>query len=151
MIKELFLAIVIGAVLGLGVTGGYLTLNKKNEPVKKENAVITEPTLVPTTAATDNTSDNNQEKIDSIKINSPEDNSLLSTDKTDISGITTPNSNIIIVTASNTFIGQSNDSGEFNIPIKLDTGLNIIKISSIELNGNQKDNQINITYSTAKI
>ena len=150
MIKELFLAIVIGAVLGLGVTGGYLTLNKKNEPEKKENVIISEPTLAPTVAVSAS-SDNNPKKTDSIKINSPEDNSLLATEKTDISGVTTPNSNIIIATASNTFIGQSSDSGKFSVSIKLDSGLNIVKVSSIEANGNQKDTQINITYSTAKI
>jgi hypothetical protein len=75
----------------------------------------------------------------------------LATEKTDISGVTTPNSNIIIATASNTFIGQSSDSGKFSVSIKLDSGLNIVKVSSIEANGNQKDTQINITYSTAKI
>lgn len=151
MIKELFLAIVIGAVLGLGVTGGYLTLSKKNEPENKEKVVISEPTLAPTIAITNNNSNDNLKKADSIEINSPEDNSLLSTEKTDIVGITTPNSNVIIATTSNTFIGQSNDSGKFSIPIKLESGLNILKISSIETNGNQKDTQINITYSTAKI
>jgi len=151
MIKELFLAIVIGAILGLGITGGYLTLQNKDK-TSKNNTVIIEPTLVPTITADTNLSPTpSSKRTDSIEINSPENNTLLSTEKTIISGITTPDSNIIVSTISNTFIGQSDQDGKFSITVKLDTGLNIIKISSIDINDNQKDTQINITYSTAKI
>ena len=149
MIKEILLAAVIGGILGLGITGGYLTLQNKNISAKdNQKAIITEPTLIPTQPQSllkDN------QTIDNIQINSPEDNALVSTEKTSISGVTTPNSHIIIATASKSFIGQSDTNGQFSVPITLDTGLNIVKISSIDKNNIQKDIQINITYSTAKI
>jgi hypothetical protein len=151
MIKELFLAIIIGAILGLGITGGYLNLHNKDK-TPKNNTIITEPTLVPTIITDNNLSPTSSpKKSDSIKISSPEDNSLLNTEKTIISGITTPDSHIIISTISNTFIGQSDKDGNFSITVKLDSGFNIIKISSIDTNDNQKDTQLNVTYSTAKI
>jgi hypothetical protein len=149
MIKEILLAAVIGGILGLGITGGYLTLQNKNISAKdNQKAIITEPTLIPTQPQSllkDN------QTIDNIQINSPEDNALVSTEKTSISGVTIPNSHIIIATASKSFIGQSDTNGQFSVPITLDTGLNIVKISSIDKNNIQKDIQINITYSTAKI
>jgi hypothetical protein len=148
MFKEIIVAIIIGGILGLGITGGYLTMQRKDQPTNKNNSVITEPTLIPTST---NQQPNNQEKDNSITITSPENNALISTSKTTISGTTTPNSNIIIATTSETFTGKSDDKGRFEISVILDSGLNIIKISSIDSENNQKDTSINITYSTAKI
>lgn len=148
MVKEFILAIIIGGLLGLGVTGAYLSSHNKTNNPNTTNAIISEPTLIPTTPQTDSST---TEKKESITIISPKNNSLLSTDKTTITGTTTKNSNIVIATTSNTFTGKSNDNGDFEVPINLETGLNIIKISSIDSDNNQKDTSINITYSTAKI
>lgn len=151
MFKEFLLAIIIGAILGLGVTGGYLTMHQKNEtPKKNNNSVIVEPTLIPTTT-NNNLTTNETKPTEEINITSPEPNSLLTTEKTSITGTSPKNSNIIITTPTNSFIGKSDDQGNFQIPITLDSGLNIIKITSIDQENNQKDTSINITYSTAKI
>jgi hypothetical protein len=148
MLKEFVLAIIVGAILGLGLTGGYLTMHQKNKPVKRNESIITEPTLIPTSTDQNSATEKGSK---SINITSPENNSLLSTNKTTITGTTTPRSNIIIATPNDTFTGKSDEEGSFEIDINLDTGLNIIKISSIDSDNNQKDTSINITYSTAKI
>lgn len=148
MLKEFILAIIIGGILGLGVTGAYLNMQHKNENPKNNEAAIIEPTLIPTST---NQNLSTEEKKESIIITSPENNTLISTGKTTITGATTPKSNIIIATATDTFTGKSDETGNFKININLDTGLNIIKISSVDPNNNQKDTSINITYSTAKI
>lgn len=148
MIKELLLAAFIGGILGLGVTGGYLTLQNKNSN-SKQNTVITEPTLIPTQSETP--PETETKPIEGIQIDSPENNSLVTTSKTDLTGVSTPNSHIIVATSNNSFVGQSDSQGKFSIPITLDSGLNLIKISVIDTDGNQKDTQVNITYSTAKI
>ncbi len=150
MIKEILLAGFIGAILGLGITGGYLTLQNKNASAKNNpKAIIVEPTLIPTN--TQSLQETDDKTIENIKIDSPENNSLIATAKTDITGITTPNSHIVITTLTKSFLGQSDAKGKFSIPVTLDSGLNILKISSIDTDNNQKDIQINITYSTAKI
>lgn len=147
MIKELFLAIILGGVLGFGFTGGYLTLHQKNQPPKP--VIITEPTIIPTpTTTTENEINNLNDKLNII---SPEDNLLVSQSNIEITGSTISNSQIVINTSTETFTGQSNQDGLFNIPIELEAGLNILKISSIDPLGNQLDTEINITYSTAKI
>jgi len=149
MIKELFLAIALGALLGFGITGGYLALHPKNPPQNNTATVIVEPTVIPTITGTN--SQTNSTPSSQLSITSPEDNLLVSTAKINITGTTTANSHIIINSQSQTFIGQSDTSGNFNISITLDSGLNIIKISSIDSTDNQLDTQLNITYSTAKI
>jgi hypothetical protein len=81
MIKEILLAAFIGGILGLGVTGGYVTLQNKNVSTKNnQKAVITEPTLIPTQPESLMKIDN--KTTDNIKINSPEDDSLVSSEKT---------------------------------------------------------------------
>ena len=148
MIKELFLAIIIGAILGFGVTGGYLTLHNKTQSDKP--AIISQPTTIPVPTTQFITTGNN-ESTNNLSITSPEENLLVSESSLNIIGNTTNNSQIIINTATQNFSGQSDQSGFFNIPIKLDAGLNIIKISAIDTLGNQLDTEINVTYSTAKI
>jgi len=149
MFKELILAIIIGAILGLGITGGYMTMQHKSE-APKEKPIITEPTLIPTIS--DNNSTTNETKSSKeITITSPEPDSLLSSEKISIIGTSPKNSNIIIVTPTNSFVGKSDDKGNFQIPITLDSGFNTIKITSIDQENIQKDTSINITYSTAKI
>jgi hypothetical protein len=149
MIKELILALIIGAILGLGVTGSYLSYKGKQTP-SSDKPLVTEPTLIPT-ISTAPTIKKDQEPNNPLTIISPSNNSLVSSANLSISGTTTPNSQIIIATAANIFTGQSDPKGKFSLPIKLESGFNIIKISSIDPQNNQFDHQLNITYSTAKI
>lgn len=148
MIKELILAIIIGAILGLGVTGSYLSYKGKNNPTSPP-PIITEPTLTP--ISNDSQPVKEIEDINPIVIISPANDTLVSSTNIPISGTTTPNSQIVIATATNIFTTQSDSTGEFSLSIKLEAGLNIIKISSIDSENNQFDSQINITYSTAKL
>lgn len=148
MIKELFLAAFIGGILGLGITGGYITLKNKN--TQSNQPVISEPTLIPTPTETSSNPETNQ-SIDGLQIDSPENNSLISTSKITITGLTKANSHIIVATNTDSFIGEADNQGKFEIPTELEAGLNLIKISSIDSDGNQKDTEINVTYSTAKI
>ena len=151
MIKELFLAIIIGALLGFGVTGGYLTLHQKTQ--SQEPVIITQPTTIPTPTNEPFSTENENIETSNNKLNiiSPEDNLLVSNSALNITGNTINNSQIIINTATENFTGQSDQDGLFNIPIKIEAGFNIIKISAIDPQGNQLDTEINITYSTAKI
>lgn len=149
MIKELFLAIIIGALLGFGVTGGYLTLNKKNN--SQTPVIISQPTIIPTPTNNPSFSEKNDNYPDKLKITSPENNLLVSKSSLNITGNSTNNSQIIINTATENFVGQSDETGFFDIPIELEAGLNIIKVSAIDAEGNQIDTEINITYSTVKI
>ncbi|HOR02057.1 MAG TPA: hypothetical protein PKZ92_02255 [Candidatus Woesebacteria bacterium] len=150
MIKELILALIIGAILGLGVTGSYLNYKGKRNP-PSDKPLITEPTLIPTISTAPAIEENQEETNNPLTIISPSDNSLVSSANLSISGTTTPDSQIVIATATTVFTGQSDTKGKFSLPIKLESGLNIIKISSIDPQNNQFDYQLNITYSTAKI
>lgn len=148
MIKELFITIILGAILGFGATGAFLTFNKGNT---KSNVTTISPIPTDTQMSTQVSITPTSEKKSPINITSPENNSVLSTSKTNIKGNTKPNSLIIISTPSKTFSDKSNSNGVFNISVELDSGINPIKISSIDQDDNQDETEITLTYSTTKI
>lgn len=153
MIKELFLAIALGSILGFGVTGAFFALNKnKTPPQQNQNQVAPTPTITDLQMSTEvTTTPAISSTKTSINITSPENNAVLSNSKVSIKGDSLPNSLIVISTPTKTFNGKSNANGVFSINIELDSGINLIKISSIDSQDNQDEAELNITYSTAKI
>lgn len=160
MIKELFLAITLGSILGFGVTGAFFALNK-NKATSNQNSIEVSPTPTITeiqmSTQSENSDDSNSQNQTisstktSITITSPENNSVVSNSKATIKGESKPNSLIIISTLNETFNGKSNANGAFTINIELDSGINLIKINSIDTEDNQEQIELNLTYSTAKI
>lgn len=149
MIKELFLAIALGSILGFGLTGAFFALNKNKTPTQ-QNEVIPTPTITDMQLSTTTTPAASKTET-SIKITSPENNAVLSNSKISIKGDSKPNSLIVISTPTKTFNGKSNANGVFSISIELDSGVNLLKISSIDSNDNQEEVELSLTYSTAKI
>lgn len=149
MIKEYFIAIILGTILGLGITGAFFALrqNKTKQNTTTVSPIPTDAQMSTQVSVTPSIS----EKESAINITSPENDIVLSTAKTNIKGNAKPNSLIIISTPSKTFSDKSNSNGVFNISIELDSGVNLIKISSIDPDDNQDETEITLTYSTTKI
>ncbi len=152
MIKELFLAITLGSILGFGLTGAFFALNK-NKTTSKQNSIEISPTptITDIQMSTENITPTTLQTETSINITSPENNAVLSNSKISIKGDTKPNSLIIISTSTKTFNGKVNANGIFSVNIELDSGFNLIKINSIDTEDNQSEIELNLTYSTAKI
>ena len=153
MFKELILAIALGALLGFGVTGGYLAI-KKNQSPPITTIVIISPTPVfvgagtppiPSPAPLDTNSSANH-----INIDSPENETVVTTSQITIKGTSNPGSNLIISTPVDTFYVVADNSGKFSSNVEIENGINQVQIDSVDPNDNQASLQINITYSTAK-
>ena len=143
MLKEIILAIIIGSLLGFGLMGGYLAINKKSD--NNENPpVVTTPTSIPN----DNQEPSQQKDI---IIESIDDYDIVDKDNLKLTGKTNPNSTIVVILNDKVFDDSSNDQGEFTFDIPLESGLNIINITAIDEQDNQFEKELHITYSTAKI
>lgn len=148
MIKELFLAIFLGALLGFGLTGGYYTISKKNN--------ISSSTLTPTPIVNSQKTVSLGEvptgivKKQEIIIVEPENNSIVSSPKTIVTGTATPDSYIIINTPIKTYESKSDSEGNFSISIDLAPDINEIHITVIDSNDIQTDTLLYITYSNVK-
>lgn len=144
MIKELFLAIFLGSILGFGLTSGFYSFTKKNTSTPTPTAIPTpseEVSPTPSTIAT---------KTQEIIIAEPENNSVVSTPKTIITGTASPDSNIIINTPINSFHTKTDTNGNFSLSVDLAPDTNQIHITAIDPNDNQTDTLIYITYSNTK-
>lgn len=157
MLKELFIALTLGALLGFGLTGSYLAIkNSQQTPPSSLGSttpiVIDEP--LPSSASTTNTSTTQQTIEDTsnhrITIESPDHQSISTNSKTTIKGSTTPNSIIIISTIKQTIHVSSEANGSFSQEIDLENGANIIQIDSISPTDEIATSQLLVTYSTAK-
>ncbi len=152
MIKEYLIAIILGSILGFGITNTYHSLksNQKTNPVVNQNNSTTPP---PSNNNPENSepsdSDQNQESI--LNLTSPSNYDIVDNSKIEITGSANPKSAIVINTPINSYLGETNDNGQFNIKVDLESGFNIIQISAIDSEQNQSDLEIIITYSTAKI
>lgn len=142
MKKEVVLAISIGFALGLIITFGIWTANQslKNLPQPSPKASVS-PSPSPSNQVT-----NNQ-----LTINTPDDEALVSTDTTTLSGTTTANATLLIISESGEQTAVADASGNFSVDVDLITGFNVITVYSYSADGQEFSKSLTITYSTAKI
>lgn len=140
MKKEVILAIVIGFGLGLVITFGVYTAQKA---LKRTS---TTPSPAPTT-------DQPLAGIPShsLTITTPEDESLIGENTITVTGNTSPNSLVTLVTETEAIVIYANDQGSFQAEIKLVGGANDITLTSITPTGLKAEQQLTLVYSTAKI
>ncbi len=158
MIKELILAIILGGLLGFGITGGYLAVKKdktKTDPPQIENqkpsGTLTETSITPTASSTPQvTPEEKNTSKHQVTIDSPENETVSSNSLITLKGLTSPNSTIVITTTSKNYTTTSDKAGNFSQEIEIDSGANLIQITSIDLEDNQATSQLLVTYSTAK-
>jgi hypothetical protein len=156
MFKQIFIAIIIGSFLGLSLTSLYFNYKNKNHNPKfsNENTTIEEEIIIKEKTDESKIKETNEQKNIStifLDIFTPENESIVGDDTLSISGKTNPDSTIIINTLNETFHTISKESGEFDIDINLDAGINILHFTSISADNSQIEKEILVTYSTAKI
>jgi hypothetical protein len=152
MFKEIILAIILGTLLGFGLTGGYFAIKKSPS---NSTANITPTISIVKSGPTSIISPTPTEVLDSsdnqITIDSPENESIVSNSKLAIKGSTNSKSTIVITTSTKNYTTHADNAGNFSIEIDVETGTNLIQIDSIDSNDNQSTTKLLITYSTAKL
>lgn len=136
MKKEVFIAIATGLILGLVISLAiYQARQMYTADANSEATIEVLPPATPT-----------PELGHQLEIIEPSNFTLAETDTLTISGNTTPDSYVTMV--SDTFEGfvQAGPGGEFNLDFPLETGVNIITITSIDQEGYQASGDITITY-----
>jgi len=152
MIKELSLAIILGLLIGFGLTGTFYYV--KQNKIKQQNP----PNIViPTTVPENNNSSSNPAPTSSLtslpelKIISPQNNDIVSTSKITVKGQSSPNSLIIITTPLKNYNLSADVQGLFSQEISLESGFNSINLTTIDENDSENHLELFITYSTTKL
>jgi hypothetical protein len=154
MIKELVLAIILGALLGFGLTGGFVAVQKSKTtsttaqitPMITPQETISGTVTTPTTIPPEDTSTDNHQLI----VESPENESIVANSQITIKGSTSPQSHLIITTPIKTYYLIADNAGNFSTDIEIESGINLIQMESIDSKDNQASAKIYVTYSTAK-
>lgn len=153
MVKELVIAIVLGALLGFGATGTYFALSHKTPAplTQKESSseIQSDQTDSSDSSATD-TSDITQ-TADQVVVSAPENETFVNQATVTVKGTAPANSFILIVTPINSYQTNATESGNFEIDVQLEPGANFISVNSIDSQNNQSEAVILVTYTTAQI
>lgn len=140
--KEATVAVVIGLILALVVTGGVLRARTALKDIKlpsKESLLGGTPKSSPA-------------KIAELFLDlTTEDNSVLNVPKLAISGKTLQGTYIAILGEKGEYLIVPNDLGSFSQEIALVQGANTIKIVVYQNDGKKIEKTLNAVYTTAEL
>lgn len=136
MRKEVIFAIIAGAALGLAITLGIYRANKafspqNNNPSQQQSS----PSSTPKSSF-------------GITIAKPEENDVITTSPTTVTGVTIPNSWIVISTASRDYVVSTNPEGGFEQEIELDAGANELIFTAFDANGASIEKREIVVFSS---
>jgi hypothetical protein len=153
MVKELIIAIVLGALLGFGATGTYFALSHKNStPVtQKESSSEVQSDQTDSSDNSDNNDSDVTQTADKIVVTSPENETFVNQATITVKGTAPANSFILIVTPINSYQTTATESGNFEADVQLEAGANFISVNSVDSQNNQSEAVILVTYTTAQM
>ncbi|NCN87629.1 MAG: hypothetical protein GW941_01900 [Candidatus Pacebacteria bacterium] len=137
MKKELFLAILIGLVVGLVIVFGFYRTKVVLTP-KNDNPILTESPSPEASA----------DIISNLVIHSPLNESIQNKEEVTIAGSTNNNEFVVIMVNEKDFVTTADDSGNFSISTILETGSNIIEINSINEDGKITTEELTVIFTT---
>jgi len=142
MRKEVFiiflLGITLGSIIAYGAWRANSALNQK--PYSTSFTTPIEPTTV-------TKSGQNSENL-GLTIAKPENYDVSISDELAISGLSTPNSKVIISDENKDEIIDSDNQGGFENTLELDAGINRVMVSSIGNDGKKIDKSLVLIYSS---
>lgn len=138
MRKEVLVAILLGAVLGLAIAFGVWRANIALNAVPQTQQLT----------QSDTTPSNGQETTNgTLIITEPENNTLTASGTVTIKGKAEKNSVIIITSPTDEVSAVADSQGNWSQDIKLEAGANAILVMSINENGQEESEELTVTYS----
>lgn len=136
MKKEVIIAIIIGFGIGLAITFGIYQAQKSyvNQTVSDlESTSVSSPTPEP-------------QPEHYLDIVAPEDFGLVETDVVTITGFTSPEAYVTILSENDEVIVQANQAGSFTTEFELEENANILSLTALDADGNKVETSLTITY-----
>lgn len=127
----------IMVIIGLLVAGVafYLYQGTKSVPSSKTSILVASPTPTPITTSV------------YLNVSSPTDESVVGNKTVTVSGKTTPDATIVIMTNSDQKVIVPSGVGDFSTTIIITDGANLIRVTSFGSDGQSETIQKTITYS----
>ncbi len=135
MRKEIIFAILAGITFGLIIAFGVW---RANVALRSNGASTTTPV---------DTSSTTQDSF-GITIAKPQDYQVITTSSTTLSGISKPNTWIVVSAEEEDYVEKTDESGEFEIEIDVVGGVNEIIITAFDAEGAEAQEKLTIVYSS---
>jgi len=128
----------IMVIIGLLVAGVafYIYQGTKSVPSSKTAILAPSPTATPITTSV------------YLNVDSPADESIVNNKTVSVSGKTTPEATIVIMTNSDQKVIEPSGQGDFSTTITITDGANLIRVIAFGSDGQSTIVQKTITYST---
>lgn len=128
----------IMVVIGLLVAGVafYIYQGTKTIPVSKTTVSVATPTPTPIGASV------------YLNVNAPANESVTDNKTVTVSGKTTPDATIVIMTNSDQKVVQPSGQGDFSTTVVIANGANLIRVTAFGSDGQSETIERTITYST---
>ena len=137
MKKEVLIAIIVGLALGLIITFGIYraqsSINRQNQPDEEESL------------------DETGEAAHQLTVIQPENNGIVDEDIVEVTGLTSKNSLVTLVTADSETVVQADELGNFSGSVELSAGINSLVVTSYSLDGSQVSAQLAVVFTTADL
>lgn len=139
MRKEVVFAIILGLTLGLILAFGVYRANKAtNTDVTASNN--TNPTPTPTLAASNS---------GTLNLVNPQDGQIFNSPIATVTGSTKAGNMITIISENDELFVKPNADGSFEAEVKLDNGVNNLRVSTFTPTGDRQDVNLKVVYTTA--
>ncbi len=128
----------IMVLIGLVVAGGaffFYQSTKAKAPQETQNQASISPTPIPDSGFF-------------LQVNSPKNESIADRKTVTVSGKTTSDATVVILTISTQEVVKPSSQGDFSTNITIDDGLNYIKIQAIAPNGEVQTDERVVSYTT---
>lgn len=136
MRKEVILAIVLGLILGTVIVAGYYRANRAVR--LQDNTDTTRVTPTPTTIA----------GSELLAITGPEEGDIFASPIATISGNTSPDARVLIVSEKDQIFLKPSAQGFFSQEVSLIGGANHISITAVSTTGSRADKELNLVFTT---
>ncbi len=151
MRKEFVVAIILGLAVGLLIVVGIVIARQAFEKHRTgSDDTINKLSPISTSLSTGSPTAAPTPPKHSLTIDQPDDNSVVSSSELMISGKTTPQSTIAIVSEKNEYFTSADEAGLFSQKIELITGVNEIKMASLAPNEEQAEITLTVVFTTAE-
>ena len=138
MKKEVLIAVIVGFSLGLVITFGIYRAQKSIKDRSAEQ----------TTEEAESQPDTTRHQL---TITQPEDDSIVAEDEVTVSGITSKNATVAVVSSDDEAAIQADEFGNFSVTVEISSGANTISVVSYDENGNSSATELTVVFSTADL
>lgn len=141
MRKEVVIAIILGAALGLSLAFAIWRANQALAPEKlqtEQKQISPSPVL----------SDTSETGTTELVVTAPENGIVVNTDTVLVRGTAVSGATIVIISNTGEIILEAGRDGSFDQSVKLEGGANQIKVEAYDSEGNKAEKIITVVYST---